>query len=436
MMLAHTAAAQGAVAVDNILGHQRQIDYRSIPAATFTHPEISSVGLSEVEAKALAVEAGFELGTVRSYFKANSKALAELESDGIMKLLFNKSTGEVLGAHIYGLHAADLIQEVANAVARRLSVKQLWKLPINRLPIPLAPKPMEIRRRPPSPKVRVSHLEYGVPLSDEEPQHILEEIVWAKDREIAISRERVPLTKLKEQVALLPAPLDFVAALKAACLKPAVIAEIKKASPSRGVIRENFDPVVIAKEYASAGASCISVLTDKQFFQGGFDVLVQVRQVVDLPLLCKEFILSPYQLYQARAAGADAALLIVAILTDQDLAYLLKVAKGLQLTVLLEVHNSKELERALTFDDVKLIGINNRDLASFHTDLATTEQLTAIYGSQMRAKGCLLVSESGLFSRDDLDRVQTAGADAVLVGEALMREEHIADALQALIHGR
>lgn len=125
MMLAHTAAAQGAVAVDNILGHQRQIDYRSIPAATFTHPEISSVGLSEVEAKQLAKEQGFEFGSVRSYFKANSKALAELESDGIMKLLFNKNTGEVLGAHIYGLHAADLIQEVANAVARRQSVKQL-----------------------------------------------------------------------------------------------------------------------------------------------------------------------------------------------------------------------------------------------------------------------------------------------------------------------
>ena len=295
---------------------------------------------------------------------------------------------------------------------------------------------MQIRRKPPSPKVRVSYLEYGVPLPDEKPQHILEEIVWAKDREIAIARERVPLLKLKEQVALLPAPLDFVAALKAACLKPAVIAEIKKASPSKGVIRENFDPVAIAKEYASAGASCISVLTDKQFFQGGFDVLVQVRQVVDLPLLCKEFILSPYQLYQARAAGADAVLLIAAILSDQDLAYLLKAAKALQLAVLLEVHNSEELERALTFDGVQLIGINNRDLASFHTDLATTEQLTAIYGSQIRAKGCLLVSESGLFSRDDLDRVQAAGADAVLVGEALMREEQIADALQALIHGR
>ena len=125
MMLAHTAAAQGTVAVDNILGHPRAIDYRSIPAATFTHPEISSVGLSEADAKELAAKDGFELGSVRSYFKANSKALAELESDGLMKLLFNKSTGEVLGAHIYGLHAADLIQEIANAVARRQSVKQL-----------------------------------------------------------------------------------------------------------------------------------------------------------------------------------------------------------------------------------------------------------------------------------------------------------------------
>jgi dihydrolipoamide dehydrogenase len=125
MMLAHTAAAQGAVAIDNILGHPRQIDYRSIPAATFTHPEISSVGLSEADAKELAASEGFELGVVRSYFKANSKALAELESDGLMKLLFNKSSGEVLGAHIYGLHAADLIQEIGNAVARRQSVKQL-----------------------------------------------------------------------------------------------------------------------------------------------------------------------------------------------------------------------------------------------------------------------------------------------------------------------
>jgi dihydrolipoamide dehydrogenase len=125
MMLAHTAAAQGAVAIDNILGHPREIDYRSIPAATFTHPEISSVGLSEADAKELAAKEGFELGSVRSYFKANSKALAELESDGLLKLLYNKGSGEVLGAHIYGLHAADLIQEIANALARRQSVRQL-----------------------------------------------------------------------------------------------------------------------------------------------------------------------------------------------------------------------------------------------------------------------------------------------------------------------
>ncbi|WP_413297460.1 dihydrolipoyl dehydrogenase [Synechococcus sp. MIT S9452] len=125
LMLAHTAAAQGVVAVENICGANRTVDYRSIPAATFTHPEISSVGLSEADAKALAAEQGFELGSVRSYFKANSKALAELESDGLMKLLFRKDTGEVLGAHIFGLHAADLIQEVANAVARRQSVREL-----------------------------------------------------------------------------------------------------------------------------------------------------------------------------------------------------------------------------------------------------------------------------------------------------------------------
>ena len=136
-----------------------------------------------------------------------------------------------------------------------------------------------------------------------------------------------------------------------------LIAEVKKASPSKGVIRGDFDPEAIAKGYAAGGASCLSVLTDKQFFQGGFEVLVQVRQVVDLPLLCKDFILSPYQLYQARAAGADAALLIAAILTDADMAYLLKVARALSLTVLVEVHDAAELERVLALEGVQLIGI-------------------------------------------------------------------------------
>jgi indole-3-glycerol phosphate synthase len=294
---------------------------------------------------------------------------------------------------------------------------------------------MEIRRRPPNPKVKVAHLEYAIPHADGEPRNILEKIVWEKDREVASARERVPLEQLKKQVAELPATRDFLAALKAACRKPAVIAEVKKASPSKGVIREDFDPEAIARGYAAGGASCLSVLTDKQFFQGGFEVLVQVRQVVDLPLLCKDFILSPYQLYQARAAGADAALLIAAILTDADMAYLLKVARALGLTVLVEVHDAAELERVLALDGVQLIGINNRDLASFHTDLATTEALTERYGEQIRAKGCLLVSESGLFMRDDLDRVQSAGADAVLVGESLMRQPDVTAALETLIGG-
>lgn len=292
---------------------------------------------------------------------------------------------------------------------------------------------MEFRRRPPNPKVKVLHLEYAIRHKESEPRHILEKIVWEKDREVAAARERVPLEKLKQQVADLPAPRDFSAALRAACRKPAVIAEIKKASPSKGVIREDFDPEAIARAYAAGGASCLSVLTDRQFFQGGFEVLVQVRQVVDLPLLCKDFILSPYQLFQARAAGADAALLIAAILSDQDMAYLLKVARALGLTLLVEVHDAPEMERVLALEGVQLIGINNRNLATFETDLATTQHLTASYGEQIRAKGCLLVSESGLASRDDLDRVQSAGADAVLVGEALMRQEDVTAALETLI---
>jgi indole-3-glycerol phosphate synthase len=294
---------------------------------------------------------------------------------------------------------------------------------------------MEIRRRPPNPSVKVAHLEYGIPHPEEQPRHILEQIVWEKDREVTSARERVPLVKLQSQVAELPPPLDFIAAIKASCRKPAVIAEIKKASPSKGVIREDFDPVAIACGYAKGGASCLSVLTDKSFFQGGFEVLVEVRQAVELPLLCKDFILSPYQLYQARAAGADAALLIAAILTDVDLAYLLKVARSLSLAVLVEVHNEAELERVLALDGVNLIGINNRDLSSFAVDLATTERLMERYGAQIRAKGCLLVSESGLFNRGDLDRVQGAGADAVLVGEALMRQADVTAALETLIQG-
>ena len=294
---------------------------------------------------------------------------------------------------------------------------------------------MEIRRRPPNPKVQVAHLEYAVPDQDGEPRNILEKIVWEKDREIAIARERMPLEQLRRKVGELPPARDFLAALRTAAVRPAVIAEVKKASPSKGVIREDFDPIAIAKSYASGGASCLSVLTDKAFFQGGFNVLIEVREAVDLPLLCKDFILSPYQLYQARAAGADAALLIAAILTDQDLDYFSKVAAAVGLTVLVEVHDAEELQRVLALGGFPLIGINNRDLASFETDLATTETLTSQFAKQLAEQQILLVSESGLFHRADLDRVQAAGAQAVLVGEALMQQADVEAALQSLIHG-
>ena len=294
---------------------------------------------------------------------------------------------------------------------------------------------MEIRRRPPNPKVQVAHLQYAVPHDDSEPRNILEKIVWEKDREIAVSRERMPLEQLRSKVSELPPARDFLAALRSAALKPAVIAEVKKASPSKGVIREDFNPVAIAQAYAAGGASCLSVLTDKSFFQGGFDVLVEVRDAVELPLLCKDFILSPYQLYQARAAGADAALLIAAILSDQDLAYLRKVAAALGLTVLVEVHDAEEMQRVLTLGGCSLIGINNRDLTSFETDLATTEQLCSQFAEQLAEQQILLVSESGLFDRADLNRVQSAGAQAVLVGEALMRQRDVEAALQALVKG-
>jgi indole-3-glycerol phosphate synthase len=302
---------------------------------------------------------------------------------------------------------------------------------------------MEIRRRPPNPKVKVAYLEYAIPHEDEAPRHILEEIVWAKDREVASARERVTLQQLAKQVAELPSCRDFVGALRASCRKPAVIAEIKKASPSKGVIREDFNPVAIAQGYAAGGASCLSVLTDRQFFQGGFEVLVDVRQAVELPLLCKDFILSPYQLYQARAAGADAALLIAAILKDQDISYLHKAARSLGLAVLIEVHDADELTRVLGLPlwqqpgaaGHTLIGINNRDLSTFAVDLATTEALSAQFAEPIRERGALLVSESGLFTRDDLDRVQSAGADAVLVGESLMRQDDVTSALETLIGG-
>ncbi|KGG11989.1 MULTISPECIES: indole-3-glycerol phosphate synthase TrpC [Prochlorococcus] len=294
---------------------------------------------------------------------------------------------------------------------------------------------MDLRRRPPNPKVKVANLEYAIPHEDSEPRNILEKILWEKDHEISLSKNRVPLEKLKSKIVGLPETKNFLEALRTSKKCPAVIAEIKKASPSKGVIREDFNPIDIALSYKEGGATCLSVLTDKKFFQGGFDVLKQVRKTVDLPLLCKEFIIQPYQLYQARVSGADAVLLIAAILSDQDLVYLKKVASNLGMDVLVEVHDSKELSRVLDIQSFDLIGINNRDLKNFEIDLKTTEKVINSNRDRLHNQEVVLVSESGISSRKDLDSVASYGANAVLVGEFLVSQSDVQTALKKLISG-
>ena len=194
---------------------------------------------------------------------------------------------------------------------------------------------MQIRRRPPNPAVEVDILRYQVPDPNGEANHILEEIVWHKEKEIERMRERLSLLELRKQERKVPPAKDFLGAIAQGKTQPALIAEVKKASPSKGVIREDFDPVGIAQAYVKGGASCLSVLTDSKFFQGSFDNLALVRQAVDIPLLCKEFIIYPYQIYLARVKGADAILLIAAILKDADLKYFVKIIRSLGMTPLI-----------------------------------------------------------------------------------------------------
>jgi len=291
---------------------------------------------------------------------------------------------------------------------------------------------MQIRRRAPNPAVAVDTLRYQVAVPDAEPQHILEEIVWHKETEVEQMRERLPLLELQQQVLKAAPPQDFVAALRQAATQPALIAEVKKASPSKGVIQENFDPVVIAQAYQQGGAACISVLTDRRFFQGSFEYLRQIRDAIDLPLLCKDFVIYPYQIYLARASGADAVLLIAAILSDQDLQYFLKIAHAIGVTALIEVHTLAELDRVLALQGVKLVGINNRNLEDFSVNLQTSCELLAERRQQLQAQGILVVSESGLHTPTEICQVSQAGAAAVLVGESLVKQADPAAAIAAL----
>ncbi|MBE9180524.1 indole-3-glycerol phosphate synthase TrpC [Oculatella sp. LEGE 06141] len=291
---------------------------------------------------------------------------------------------------------------------------------------------MHIRRRPPNPAVNVSSLRYQVRVPDAEPRHILEEIVWQKETEVAQWRERLSLQELQRQVAAVAAPRDFVQALRNAKTQPALIAEVKKASPSKGVIRAEFDPVAIAQSYEQGKAACISVLTDRQFFQGSFEYLEDVRAAVDVPLLCKDFLIYPYQIYLARKHGADAVLLIAAILSDKDLQYFVKIATALGMATLIEVHTLEELDRVLAIQGASLIGINNRNLQDFSVDLQTSCQLLAARSDRLHEKGVLVVSESGLHTSADLHLVHQAGASAVLIGESLMRQPNPGEAIADL----
>ncbi|CAA3000439.1 Anthranilate synthase component II [Olea europaea subsp. europaea] len=279
---------------------------------------------------------------------------------------------------------------------------------------------IRIRRRPPSgpPQHYVGPFEFRLQNEGNTPRNILEEIVWQKDVEVSKMKERKPLFTLKKALDNAPPVRDFIGALKAANSQtglPGLIAEVKKASPSRGVLREDFDPVEIAKGYEIGGAACLSVLTDQKYFQGSFENLEAIRNSgVKCPLLCKEFIIDAWQIYYARSKGADAVLLIAGVLPDLDIKYMTKICKLLGLAALVEVHDEKEMDRVLQIDGIELVGINNRDLETFKVDISNTKKLLeGDHGERIRQKGITVVGESGLFTPDDISYVQEAGVKAV-----------------------
>ena len=257
---------------------------------------------------------------------------------------------------------------------------------------------------------------------------ILDEIVVRRMMQLEQEKAQVPMQQMVLRAQNMQQPTkDFQAALCASGLS--VIAEIKKASPSKGVICPDFQPLKTAKAYQAYGAAAISVLTERHYFQGSNEVLTAVRQAVDLPILRKDFIVDAYQIYEARAIGADAVLLIASLLDGPTLAAYRHLAEELGLAALVEIHNEYELERAL-YAECPIIGINNRDLKTFHVDLAVTDRLA----SQV-PRGCLVVSESGIQSPEDMQRASGYGADAALIGETLMRSQDIAETLRSLRKG-
>ncbi len=254
---------------------------------------------------------------------------------------------------------------------------------------------------------------------------ILDQIVTKRKQQLTREEENISLSDMKK-LALHDkrSCICLYDALKQSTLS--VIAEVKKASPSKGLICENFDPIAIAKEYEAAGANAISVLTEEYYFQGSSDYLKAIRQEVALPLLRKDFIIDPYQIYEAKVMGADAILLIAALLDSETMEKFKNIAYGLGLSCLAEVHNWEELNRVLE-SDFRIIGINNRNLKTFDVSLNTTEQLASYIPEQ-----CVVVSESGISTNDHMRTVRASGSDAVLIGETLMYSGNITETLKNL----
>lgn len=253
---------------------------------------------------------------------------------------------------------------------------------------------------------------------------VLDTILAHKADEVAARRASVPQRRFEQAAQLVSPPRDFCAALHRPTV--ALIAEVKRASPSKGVLIDPFDPVALGSIYAQNGAAAISVLTDERFFQGKLSDLSAVREAVGVPVLRKEFVIDPYQVYEGRAAGADAMLLIVAALDDARLEDLHALIDSLGMAALVEVHNEAELARALRVDP-RLIGVNNRDLATFEVDLGVTGRL-----ARLIPRGVTVVAESGLHAPEDVARMGAAGADAALIGEALVTAAHRGALVKAL----
>ncbi|MBD2663596.1 indole-3-glycerol phosphate synthase 2 [Richelia sinica FACHB-800] len=274
---------------------------------------------------------------------------------------------------------------------------------------------------------------YHAAIPNYQLQPIFKEILWHKKLEVSHIQQEMSLASLQRQLSAAPTVRDFVTAIQQSVLKPSLIAEVKKASPYQGLIRPDFQPVAIAQAYERAGVSCISVVTDHKFFQGSFEQLRSIRYCVALPLLCKDFIIDPCQIYLARAAGADAVLLIAAILTDREIQNFLRVIHYLGMNAVVEVHNFGELERVLRLEDIRIISMNNRSLEDLSVDTSVTETLLATKRSQLENMGILVFSDSGIETSADISVVTDAGANGVIMGESFLKHQDVELAVRNLL---